>query len=395
LKRKYMAIAILVLSFLLLVDYFWLGIVPRLTTGLILTLDIMSHGPDGYDVCVREGYITQVWLYLVSGVKPDQPIEAGHDRSVPALSFAAAVGDSRLARLLIRHGADVNIDYCGPLIEASKYGRLEVMELLIEAGAKVDGVNGGLRPLHVARNLMCARLLVSRGASVNAIDYLGRTPLFLAAANGYYDVADYLIAHGARVNAQDQYLSTPLHYALNVPLAALLISKGAQVDARDEDGFTPLHWAAGIGVEQCAMFFIKEGLIDSYAYDYERIPSEYISVAASIGKSATSASAGTSCGRTELVKLLLEKGAGVNAKDMYGNTPLHLAAIWGYMDVVRTLISRGADVNAAAEDGYTPLDEATFQKQADVAKFLRNHGARYSGRKAKPPGVYSYPNFRY
>lgn len=63
-------------------------------------------------------------------------------------------------------------------------------------------------------------------------------------------------------------------------------------------------------------------------------------------------------GNTNIVALLLEMRAKVNAKGDWGNTPLHLAARNGHADVVALLIQKGAKVNMRNVFGDTPLHEA-------------------------------------
>jgi len=89
-------------------------------------------------------------------------------------------------------------------------------------------------------------------------------------------------------------------------------------------------------------------------------------------------------GNLELVDLLLKYGADANAKTDHAVTPLHLAASWGRADVVKMLLERGADVNARDDKGWTPLHFATLNNHSNVAKILLENGAdaniRYNGR---------------
>ena len=71
----------------------------------------------------------------------------------------------------------------------------------------------------------------------------------------------------------------------------------------------------------------------------------------------------------------LNKGADVNARGFLGSTLLHNAARWGHKEVAKLLIAKGADVNAKDNRDLTPLDWAEdFPEMRDL---LRKHGAKY------------------
>ena len=63
-------------------------------------------------------------------------------------------------------------------------------------------------------------------------------------------------------------------------------------------------------------------------------------------------------GYSDIVKLLIDHGANVNAKSSVGNTALTYACCGGYEDVVKILLEAGADVEHQNENGHTPLMEA-------------------------------------
>lgn len=65
----------------------------------------------------------------------------------------------------------------------------------------------------------------------------------------------------------------------------------------------------------------------------------------------------------------------VDTRSRLGNTPLHLAAIWGDLEAVECLLRHGANVHAVGEDGYKPLDETREQGHRAVAELLLAHGA--------------------
>ncbi|KAM0425178.1 hypothetical protein ACHAPT_009495 [Fusarium lateritium] len=79
-------------------------------------------------------------------------------------------------------------------------------------------------------------------------------------------------------------------------------------------------------------------------------------------------------GHRAVVKLLLEKGADIEAKD-YGRTPLSWAALEGHEAVVWLLLEKGADIEAKDNDGLTPLLLAAMMGREAVVRLLLEKGA--------------------
>jgi uncharacterized protein len=84
-------------------------------------------------------------------------------------------------------------------------------------------------------------------------------------------------------------------------------------------------------------------------------------------------------GHPEAVRLLLERGADVNAvaksEEIGPVQPLHSAAATRRLECARLLVEHGADVNARQSRGFTPLHEAAQNRDAELARVLLDAGA--------------------
>jgi len=75
-------------------------------------------------------------------------------------------------------------------------------------------------------------------------------------------------------------------------------------------------------------------------------------------------------GHLDICRLLIDKGAQVNAKGIIGRNPLHCAIVKGHIEVVRLLCDRGADIEACNENGRRPLHYAVCYGHISIVKEL-------------------------
>lgn len=211
-------------------------------------------------------------------------------------------------------------------------------------------------------DLDAAKMLVSRGARVNAKTWDGVTPLMYAAQNGFPDVAKFLIDHGADVNAVPDNGMTALISVSKTgdyEIAKMLVDSGALVDARDYNGLSALMYAS--------------------AYNFPGIIGLCLDHGADIGQRDMFGNdpllMAVSFGNYEAAEYLLDKGAKVNSADNNGFTALHTACQNGDYDLVWLLIDRGAPLNAKNDGGFTPLAIAVENGYRDIAELLLESGA--------------------
>ena len=75
-------------------------------------------------------------------------------------------------------------------------------------------------------------------------------------------------------------------------------------------------------------------------------------------------------GHLAICRLLLEKGAKMEAKNKFGGTLLHCAACRGHVEIVRLLCDRGADVEARSNHEWRPLHQAAINGHISIVKEL-------------------------
>ena len=125
-------------------------------------------------------------------------VGAFSDDGFTALHLAIFAGQEEAVRVLVEHGADVNVCSTGavaqvpPLGTAAFVGSVPLAELLLDAGADVNGQGaGGFTALHTAAQNGDAHLvreLLSRGADPNLKNHAGKTPADLAETDAACDL---------------------------------------------------------------------------------------------------------------------------------------------------------------------------------------------------------------
>ena len=231
------------------------------------------------------------------------------------------------------HAIDPAEDFqeVSPLCHAVCGGSIDAAKLLLEHGAEVKRHSGKLLTLAVVMNRVdLVKLLIEHGADVQRTVFLGRLD------DAERPVADLLIACGKKV--PDWMLPRACRPDVSrneVHRVTVLLDYGASLDDRGRYGLTALHYAVRGG----------------------KLP---------------------------LIKLLLERGAAVDALDASGVTPLlHLTKTRSKADpipVMELLAAAGADLDARDENDRTLLMHFARKGKADAVQWLLAHGADSNAR---------------
>jgi uncharacterized protein len=249
---------------------------------------------------------------------------------------------------------------------AARKGCTSSIDDLMQAGASPDARNrDGDTPIGVAakagREAFVAELL-RRGAKIDGADVKGATPLLLATRANRRAVALQLLAAGADVSAADLHGETPLIVAAfngDATLVEQLLARKADPSPADSTGKTAIVYAAGRGAEPVVRLLLDSGVDVNRAYDAELTALMWAAGHADNASDSES---------LRTVDLLLERGAKVDSRDDRGRTPLMIAAALNHADIVRALIAAGADKSLRDRAGKSAADlAATEEMRAIVA----------------------------
>ncbi|MGM0667135.1 MAG: ankyrin repeat domain-containing protein [Bacteroidota bacterium] len=189
-----------------------------------------------------------------------------------------------------------------------------------------------------------------------------------------YDSAKTVINNGVDVNQRerDSYLINTACYRGNPDMVQFLIDKGARVDVVAGDGATPLVWAGkGDKTGDIVKLLLEKGAD--------------VNAENKLGTSAFDNAVRSYCTSQEppalrVLEILASHGADVDNPipegEAAGYTNLNIAIIWEKPELSKFLIDHGADVNNVAADGNTPLMVACREGHIDQVKLLLDAGAR-------------------
>ena len=310
-----------------------------------------------------------------------------------ALLAVARTGNVEAAQVLLKAGArvDAKEKWGGQtaLMWASARRHPDMMELLIARGADITAKaidrnyqrhiqaegrpksldSGGLTPLlyAVRENCMaCVDVLLKHKVDIDLPDPDGVSPLLVAIMNANWDIAKKLIDVGADVNQWDIFGETPLFIALN-SRTRLDGGKGTSIDPPNvTTGTQIVRLLLDKGANPNAQLFFQPANLSGTTNT----------------RGATPLIRAANNNDLEMVKLLLEKGADATLYMADRQTPIH-AVLSGRasenqaIELIKILQKAGTDVNVVALinhpqeiRGGTALHYAVRKRQKEVIKLL-------------------------
>ncbi|KAH8704430.1 ankyrin repeat-containing domain protein [Phaeosphaeriaceae sp. PMI808] len=252
------------------------------------------------------------------------------------------------------------------LYAASEEGDEELMKLLLDRGANVNAQGG-----HYGNALQAAseegdeelvKLLLDRGANVNAQGGHYGNALQAASYGGHERIMKLLLDSGANVNARGGRYGNALQaasYGGHERTVKLLLDNGANVNAQDGIYGNALQAASYRAHEQTMKLLLDRGA----------------NVNAQGGHYGNALQAASNGGHERTVKLLLDSGAKVNAQGGHYGNALQAASCGGHKRITKLLLDSGANVNAQGGHYGNALQAASNGGHERTVKLLLDSGA--------------------
>ena len=308
----------------------------------------------------------------------------GVDFSVsPILHRLASEGNETELIDLINNGTDINEeddDGLTALHHAAKGGHAKCVEILLQNGANV---NGKTSPLHMVRDVKSAQLLLKAKTTLNAHDERGNSPLQTAISKGRQELVEFFLSVGADVQYTNAKGETPLHTICSSfmakphdeKLTRKLIEMGANVNSKDSQGRSPIHLAVmnyHLDKTNTVSILINAGA-STTVFDLQGMNPIHRLIDKCRPYSEDD------------IKLLLQifdlqvtNDSGANAKNVIGQTILHLAILAGApLQVLEYLVQKRC--SPTAEDGQKRnllhcVVERELDDDIDILNFLLDTG---------------------
>ncbi|XP_063913940.1 uncharacterized protein LOC135130477 isoform X2 [Zophobas morio] len=312
------------------------------------------------------------------------------------LTSAAFHGNLEMLESLLENGAKVNGHVMPPLYAAVLGKKSDCFSRLLRAGADVnetasDG-NSALTMSTMMNRIDFMELLLESGCDVNYVSG-NLAPLYCAAGRMNLEAVRLILKYKPDVNYQCEDTGyTALHAASksdNPDITKCLLDHGASTKIKSKKLVTPLHVALINGKKEVALELIKADPSVVNEYTSELTPVSLATVAnfPDVIETLAKYGADVNAAKSKLIPLqfaasrqfdscvveLIKAGASVNRPDESGATPLFSAT--DHLTTVKILLDNGADINAASKSGETIVHSAAHGGKVEVMKELVERGA--------------------
>lgn len=342
------------------------------------------------------------------------------------LMHAVTDNDLQQVRKLLQSGADVddyNNNKTTALHMAVAKGHKKIVQLLLAEGANIEATNRyGLTPIFFAidkENLPMLELLIKHGADVNTVTNLYETPLMYAVMHLKNSMLEPLIQNGADYKRRDKHGSTLLFDAVwfkNTELTDFLLTNGVDIDAKNKAN-KHAYDLIRVGTPEPLVKLLQIAYLKNHPEEKAPVPfmvrykeknrkptpiqkavneEDVEKLRVYLRKLGNDAEKGKTLNKMlfrainknspDMIELLIDHGALLDARNKEGNTPLSYAISFSKVDFFKILVDKGADINAPkhSKSGYiiAPVHHAAQAKEVKILEILIQAGVDVNKKEA-------------
>lgn len=330
-------------------------------------------------------------------VKSGFDLEQDISHGLTALDIAVFADAPESLRTLLRLGADINrrdsLGMC-PLMNAAFKNLIEPAKILI-ADKNIDleakDVTGttALSWASYSGSVEVMKLLIEAGADINSTDERSCTPLMASLYREKYDAAELLIDSGADVNLSGKDGLTPLIRMAagdKTEITEKLLKAGADINAKDKLGDTAFHTAIIYDAGKFLNVYLKNTDVNSFEFN-QAIKNcaeggKYHALSALLESSKTPNEDASSAlqyaaeyNHVDTIPVCMRYDCDINMQSIFGMTALMKACFSESVEFARRLVELGADLNITDDYGMTALMYAASKNNFDLENVLLENGA--------------------
>lgn len=220
-------------------------------------------------------------------------------------------------------------------------------------------------------SLALIRKLLDSGMEIEETNRLGATPLAVAVEKMRYKTVELLLEYGAKTDNPDATRSLVSIVAgqpetpKTLKMLKLLHKRGAPLDNKStNNNSSPLMRAVNAGNVETCRYLLENGV------DFQSLSNDFAGETPFIA----------ACNKKnyKLAKMLRDFGADINAKNVKGNSAMHLAAVSGDIETLKFLVGLGAKTDEKNTEGKTPLMQAfnAYNNSAETTIYLAKQNGR-------------------